>query len=895
MSIWDLHRIFFPSSVAVLGADEAAGPLAGRILKNMSSAHFRGRIYAVGIESPAGTNVEAVADLAEIGQPVDLAILSTTNLRLPAALEKCCRAGVGGVVALARERRPAGLDEKLAGMARAAGVRLIGPRSWGVVSPWAGLNAAPGERMAIQGRLAVMSQSAAVCAGIVDLSLRRRVGLSFLIGLGDMIDMDPSEVIDYLASHFRVGAILIHLESIPRLRRFMSSARAAARIKPIVILKTNRTGRENRTARTGAGGLIEQGGSYDAAFKRAGIIRVETVEELFDCGMLVGNQPRPLGPGLAVMTNVRSPGIMAVDALARRGLVLAELDPGTVNGLASVLPPSCDRKNPIVIRAEMGPARWGRLLEICLGAREINGILIILSPRFLVDAVAVAKRISESLIRKAIPVFTVWMGGEDRDEGRGILEAAGLPTYDSPERAVEAFAYLYDFEKNQAMLRETPGTLPGTFRTDRDRARAIIDVACREGGRMIGEPESLDLLACYDIPVLPSGRAGSADEAAALASAMGRPVTLKGPGPGPSPAFRLHRLAAGLRGGEEVLAALARIGPDFTGQGSGDGSGYLLVQPDQTPDLMLRVGCLNVPGLGPVMMFGQGGVRAEASTDQALGLPPLNQSLARRMMEQTRIFRLMTETAWPGPGASEELEALLVRFSHLVTDFAELAEMEAALQWTGESGFVVSEAVCFVRPSDEVSPGHLIIRPYPDEYETRAATKGGLELFLRPVKPEDASMLQALWATLSPKTVYYRFSTSAKELTADLLARYTQIDYDREIVMVAIEEAQAGERMLGVARLSGEAGAASSEFAVIVGDPWQGQGVGALLLGRLVDIAARRHIRKIWGLVLRENRSMLELARGIGCTMFPTDDPTQVEVGLDVSARKDGTPTPNGS
>jgi acetyltransferase len=817
MSVEHLHRIFSPSSVAILGAGDTPGR---NILANLLSGGFKGRLYPVCREGPEVDGLSTWPDFKSISDSVDLAVLAVSFEQLPPALDACGQAGIRSALITARDPRRPGGFEQIAAQAREAGVRLIGPRSWGIVNPWANLNAAVGRQMPLRGYLAVISQSAAICAAVLDLSLSKQIGLSQLIGLGDMLDIDCADVLDYMATHSGVRAILIHLEQIFKMRKFISAARAASRIKPVVVLKTGRAQPDGRGAVTPTGSLIRTDAVYDAAFKRAGIIRVDTVADLFDCGDLLSKQPRPRGSNLAIISNVRSPGIMAVDFLTERDRQPAVLSPDTLAALDRILLFSWNRQNPIIIRDELSAERYRQLMEVCQNAREIDGTLIIIAPQFVAEPLEVVRLITAAVSVRHKPVFAVWMGGKGLEAGRRLLDEAGIPTYDAPETAVRAFLHLNEYDRNLRLLQEIPRKMPARFAINQVRARKIIDSALQREMPQLSRLESLSLLEAYDLPT--------------------------------------------------VSAEVAR------------NSG--VVQPGSgRPALEFRLASRPVAPFGPVILFGCGAIGTEAIMDQAIGLPPLNHLLAGRILKETRFYKILKERQGLPLAWTSALEEFLTNFSHLITDFPEICEMEiSSLLAVGERVFAAN-AQAVIAPAQSPSPMHLIISAYPDEYETQAVTKAGVQLFIRPIKPEDAPLLQELWSSLSPRTLYYRFSSPSKTLTPELLVRLTQIDYDREIALIALDAAGSGEKLLGVARLNGQPGDDKAEFAIVIGDPWHGLGVGAKLLSCLAAIALRRKIKNLWGLVLKENRAMIELGRKLGWTIIPDDDPSQVFMQLNLS------------
>ena len=840
MSIRGLSKLFSPSAVAVLGVDNEEGNVGHHILNNIVTGGYRGPVYPIAARAGGTNGLPVYGNLADVKQPVDLAILALSPEQLPAAINACGQSGVSGVIIPSFESTPAGAIASIREQARKTGIRVLGPRAGGICSPWISLNAGFGRQLPPPGKLAVISQSNSICFNLLDLSIAKHIGLSLLVGLGDMLDVDAADLLDYCANHFRVGAILLYVEHIDDMRKFMSAARSAARLKPVVVLKSNRFSGGLQTAATLSGNLIAEDSVYDAAFARAGIVRVATVEQLFDCGDLLSKQPQSPGPGLSIISNARGPAVMAGDTLQKHGLKPLPFDAEALAALGPLADRAADLPhNALMVPADLPAQPFGRFVAHCLDDKKIQALLVILAPRFIKDPDAVAEALAGAVRKKNTPVIAVWKGGHGSENGRRILYEAGIPTYDVPERAVEAFLNLTSYAQNIQQLQEIPPRLSGQFATHRTRARAIIRIALQTNDCVLEGRRALNFLQAYDIPAdcFPPVQAW-----------------VKAEGPEMLPAR--HRPAAGTTRHPESVWTDAAI-------------------------------CLvsrHLPPFGPVILFGTGGVPPELSTDFAVGLPPLNRLLARQLMERTRLYRFLCEKS---PAVLPFLEELLVNFSHLVTDLPEIHELEINPLTVCETKARACNARIFIRQSDRHSPLHLIISPYPDEYEADVVTSSGISLFLRPIKPEDAPLLQELWSNLSPRSLYYRFAKPVSDLTPALLARFTQIDYDREIALVALQPDNAGHRMLGVARIISSPGSDTVEFSIIVGDPWQGQGVGAELLRRLAVIAFRRGYKTLWGFVLRENRAMIDLARKLNWPVFFGTDFSEVEIRLDLSTLKE--------
>ena len=825
MSVRYLHRVLFPKSIAVFGSGEKETLLADIVLNNIMASGYNGRLFPV----CSGTSVKGLTvypDTDTIEGQIDLAVLSVSQSDLPEAIHSCGKVGAAGALIVSLAGFSAGFRNEILNIAKAAGVRLIGPHSWGVLNPMANLNAGFARQSVFPGELAVISQSSAICSTILDLSLCRKIGLCFLIGLGDMIDVDFADLIDYMTNNSRVRAILLHVETLANHRQFMSAARAAARIKPIIVLKTDRHQPAFSIVQGPTADRLNEISIYDATFRRAGIIRVETVEGLFDCAELVSKTIRPKGANLVIITDSKTPGTMAVDALRDRGVTPAVLDNAAMESIDQILSTVWSRSNPVCTRSELAPEIFVRLVSFCQSLSNIDGVLIILSPQ-ITNPESFAGVLSSALNQINIPVFVAWMGGDSVAPARRILNDAGISTNETPERAVRAFMYLYNCDRNQRLLQEIPSRV-ADFRFDDSRPRHIIMSAIDRKSVKLTEIESLDILSAYGFPVIPAQKAGSEK--------------------------------------------------DDTSQGS------TFSPMVKYPDFRLVMGSRMIPDFGPVLFIGPGGGIEEIFRDWATGLPPLNSVLARYMLESVPVLIRFIESHSRDIKSSLRIcEDLLIKLSRLVTDFPEIAAIDIHSLMFTENQASITDARIIVAPSLISSPLHLIISPYPNQYETTVTTKrGGIVLLIRPMKPEDANLLQELWSTFSSRTLYYRFAKQIKDLSAELLVSLTQIDYDREIALVAIQHTESGEKMRGVGRLYGAIGADIAEFSVVVGDPWQGLGIGAQLLSRLIFIATDRKIKKIWGLIQHENKNMIELTRKLNFNIISDPGDPQVEAILTI-------------
>lgn len=870
MSIYNLDKIFHPASVAVLGASPREGTIGSALVKNILSGGYGGRLFLVNPQHKEIHGLAVSPTLSHIKEPVDLVVLATPLQTAPQIMEECVRQGVKAAVIISAGGKEIGgaglqLETQIKEMAHRGGIRILGPNCLGVVCSEARLNASFASHMPLPGKMAFVSQSGAICTAILDLSLKEQIGFSHFVSVGSMLDVDFGDLIDYLGNDSRVSSIILYIESLTNFRKFMSAARAVSRVKPIIVLKSGRSPAGARAASSHTGALAGEDAVYEAAFQRAGIKRVHTVAELFDCAELLAKQPRPAGPGLIIITNAGGPGVMAADALAEYGLEPLGLSPETLEKLNAFLPSYWSRGNPVDILGDADVERFRRTVEVCLRDPGINGLLVMTAPQALTNLTAIAEALTNMLSGRPCPVITVWMGGGDVEAGREIFNRAGIPTYETPEQAVRAFWHLVSYRQNLELMQEIPPKLPHTLEYNQDKAREIIDRALREKTEALTEVEAKVLLSSYGIPVNRTEAAAGADKAIKLAAAMGYPVVLK-----ILSRDILHKTDAqgvelNLQHSEDVRQAFENIMTRARAYNPAARLDGVTIQPMvQRPDYELILGSKKDPDFGPVILFGLGGIMTEVLRDHAVALPPLNRLLARRLIESTRVYKLLKGYRNRPPADLLLLEEILIRLSQLVTDFPEIAELDINPLIMDPEGAWAVDCRVRIEHSDVVSPKHLVISPYPNQYEKTLVSRGGVSLLVRPIKPEDAPLLVGLFRVLSTRSIYYRFFRPLQQIPSDLLVRFTQIDYDRDVALVAIDQSGTEERMLGVSRLVGDPDGIEAEFAVLVGDPWQGQGIGAALMESCLAIAKERGFRSIWGIALAENTQMLALGRKLG-------------------------------
>jgi acetyltransferase len=869
MGIHNLDKLFTPASIALIGASEKEGTIGWDIMRNLLGAGFEGKLVPVNPKYDRVQGIKAYTSLSRADQAVDLAIIVTPISTVPSIIRDCVRTGVGAAMIISAGGRETGgagikIEKRIRKEAAGSSLRILGPNSFGVICPQMRFNTTFIRQMPLPGKLAFISQSGAVCAAMADLSGKEGIGFSRFVSVGSMLDVDFGDLIDYFGEDESVRSILVYIESLSNVRKFMSAARAVSRVKPIVVFKAGKSEQGARAVASHTGASSGEDAFYDAAFKRAGLVRVATLEALFDCAELLDKQPRPSGSRLVVVTNSGGAGVMAADAIASYGLELAPLKKETLGRLDENLPPHWSRKNPLDILGDATPERYVNTVDVCVKSGDMDGMLLILNPQAMTDPAETATILAGHLKAITFPVVTAVMGGVVAEKAREVLNRAGIPTYETPERAVRALHYLHEYGRNLRMLQEIPPRLQSGVDPDHQAASRIIDEGLQKGG-LLADGESMKLLAAFGITVNSSRTARSPEEVLQLAKEMGYPLVMKPLSRALYFKPRGKRSRNDLRNPEELQEAYRWIMErERSGHADSEISGVTLQPFIRNPDYEIFMGARRDPNFGPGILFGMGGAFSDAFGDQAMGLPPLNRSLSRMLMEGTRVFHLLKGSE-ARPGADMGLlEEMMVRLSHLVADFPEIVEvvMNPVLVKNGKP--CVAEARLLLAPAAVKPPLHLVISAYPEQYESWEVTAGGLKILVRPIKPEDAPLILELFDNMSRRSIYYRFFSPLKSLPRSMLSKFTQIDYDRELALVALDTEDDRERIIGVVRLTCNPDMKKASFALAVGDLWQGKGVGKRLMQKCLEAAREYGLETVEGEVLAENNEMLALCRSLG-------------------------------
>ena len=892
-----LDALMAPRSVAVIGATEKVGSIGRALLWNLISNPFGGAVYPVNPRRPNVLGIRSYPDVRSVPEPVDLAVICTPALVVPDLVGECARAGVKAAVIVSagfRETGPAGLalEARIAEQARAEGIRIIGPNCLGVMSPVSGLNATFTGTMARTGSVGFISESGALCSAVLDWSHKMNVGFSHFVSVGGMVDVGWGDLIDYMGDDARTKSIVIYMESIgSNAAAFLSAAREVALTKPIIVLKAGRSPAAARAAESHTGRLVGSDEALDAAFRRCGVLRVNSIAELFYMAEVLGKQPRPRGPRLAIVTNAGGPGILATDALLANNGELASLSTTTLAELDRFLPPHWSHGNPIDLLGDADAERFARALEVVAADPNADGLLVVLAPQTGSDPTQTADLLRQRLARLDKPLLASWMGGVDVAAGDAMLNKAGIPTFPFPDTAARVFALMWRYSYVLRGLYETPALPTGhdAEQATRERARTLIEEVRRTGRTLLSEVESKEVLGAYGIPVVQTLVATTEDEAVGHAVRLGFPVVVKLWSDVVSHKTEVGGVELNLQDESDVRTAWRRIRDGVVGALGESHFQGVTVQPMVGMDgYELIVGSTLDPQLGPVVLFGSGGQLVEVVRDRALALPPLNTTLARRMMEQTRISRAFSGVRGRKPIDESALEALLVRFSQLVIEQRGIAEIDINPVLASADGAVVLDARMILHGPevDESQLPKLPIRPYPTQYAQEARLKDGTAITVRPIRPEDEPLMVRFHEHLSDRSVYFRYFHMLKlnqRVAHERLTRICFLDYDREMALVAeAVDATTGERqILGVGRLTKLRGGREAEFAVVIRDECQGRGLGSLLLGRLKDLARAEGISRVSADVLSENGDMIRLCQHLGFDVRASDeDPTVMRVVL---------------
>jgi len=884
-----LDSLLNPENVAIIGASANKETVGYALMNNLIGSGFDGTIFPVNPKRKNILGVKAYPNIKDVPDNVDLALISTPAKFVPQIVEDCGQAGVKGIVLISAGFAEIGeegqkLMEQIRKTIKKYNMRLIGPNCLGFINPAINLNASFANKMALPGNIAFISQSGALCTAILDWANQQNVGFSYFVSIGSMLDVSFNDLIDYFGSDSRTSSIIIYMESLKDARSFLSAARNFSRNKPIIVLKAGKSSEGAQAAMSHTGSLAGNDAVFDAAFRRAGIVRVDTISELFNIAQALSMQPRPRSKNLAIITNAGGPGVIATDALIAAHGKLAELSAETMSELDKQLSVNWSHNNPIDVLGDAGPEDYAKAVELCAKDDNVGGILVILTPQAMTKSTEIAELVSKIAAKTNKTVLASWMGAEDVAEGEKILEDANVPVYDTPEEAVRTFMLMYDYSRNLKILQETPPNIPLKFNPKREESLELINKVLADKRTTMTEDEAKQLLDYYQIPVIKNGLAKNKEEAVELAEKLGYPLVMKIASPDILHKTDVGGVALNIRNQDELEHTFVKIIDSARAKMPNADIRGVLIEQMINRKYELIIGGKRDPIFGPTIVFGMGGVAVEVFKDTTVGLPPLNMALAFRMIENTKIYKLLK--GYRGmPGADiESIQFLLYKFAYLLADFPQIMDVDINPFSIDENGGVVLDAKVML--SDEkIDPkkpnSHLVIPPYPSEYIKKIKLKDGRNVTLRPIKPEDEEMEREMFLNFSERTQRYRFFQLIKNISHERLVRYTQIDYDREIAIIAELEEDGKQKMAGVVRLISDQYNENAEFAIVVADPWHGLGLGGELADYVLEIAEKRGIHKIYAYVLANNHIMIRMFKNRGFSVKQVEDEYYAEKILD--------------
>jgi len=872
MTVRNLRHLFEPKSIALIGASPKPHSVGVTVLKNLLAGGFGGEIMLVNPKYESLADRPVYVSASKLPVAPELAIICTPPATVPGIISDLGKLGTKAAIvmtnglAATKDLYGRNMKDQMLKAARPHLLRILGPNSVGLLVPRLGLNASLAHTGALPGKVAFVSQSGAVAAGVLDWAKGRNIGFSKFLALGDKADVDIGDVLDYLAGDADTQAILLYLEAVRDARKFMSAARAAARSKPIIVIKTGREAEGARAAASHSGALAGSDDVYDAAIRRAGMLRVYTTLDLFDAVETLAHARPIRGDRLAIISNGGGPGVLATDALIGKQGRLAALSPQAAAKLDKLLPDAAPRDNPVDILGDAPVQRYVGAMDIVMQEPEVDAALLIHAPTAIVPSTEIASALVPLVKNASRNVLSCWLGGGDVAQARSMFSEAGIATYDTPEEAVRGFMQIVQYNRNQKLLMEVPASASSSVEEDREAVRALVRKALSRGRESLTEPEAKQVLAAYGIPVVRTLAASSIEEAVECASRIGFPVALKILSPDLTHKSDVGGVVLDVEDAESLRAAatgmnkrLAEMRPRAALAGF---SVQSMVRRPEARELI--VGAATDPVFGPVILFGQGGIAVEVTADHAIGLPPLNTVLARDMISRTRVSRLLAAYRNCEAADIDAISNVLIRISHLVIDIPEIVELDINPLLADASGVIALDARIRLRETEKGGMDRLAIRPYPEELEEWVEWQGE-RILLRPIKPEDGLQHVEFFSRLAPEDVRMRMFVQMRELSPGQLARMTQIDYDREMAFIATRTRPDGmPETLGVARIVFDPDNVQGEFAVTTRSDLKGKGLGKLLMQKLIRHSRDRGAQEIVGETLSQNTALLGLAKRLG-------------------------------
>lgn len=883
-----LHKIFEPQSIAVVGASESELAVGALVLGNIVASGFKGEIYPVNPNHEILQGLKCYQSIREIDHPVDLVVMAIPARAIPGVMRECGEHEVGAVVIISAGfgevgERGQALQSEIVDIAHTHNIPLVGPNCLGVIRPLVGLNASFAKSSVASGHVALVAQSGAFCTALLDWGASSGFGFSAVASLGATADVGFGEVLDYLAVDPHTRSILLYIEGVSDARSFISGLRVAARLKPVIVVKSGRSESGTRAAVSHTGALMGGDEVFDAAIKRAGAVRVTTVSQLFAAAKTLASGTRVTGSRLAVLTNGGGPGVMAADRAGDLHVPLGDLSKATVEQLSAVLPVHWSHSNPVDILGDASSERYHAATQVLLADEQIDGILVLLTPQAMTDPTACADAVIAAAAGSNKPVLCCWMGAGLVDEGRQHFDLAGIPHFNSPEAGVDAFGYLAAYRSNQNALLQAPPPLSRKRKPDVQGARLIIEHAMSERRFTLSSIEAKAILRAFQIPVSPSINAVSAADALIAAESLGLPVAMKINSPDIPHKTDIGGVHLNVREPHTVRNVFREIMDEAERQLPDARLSGVTVEPmvDRPHAREIMIGIARDPIFGPVISFGAGGTAVDIFADSQVALPPLNEYLSKQLIDSTRAARILKRFRNLPAANIDSLVDILKRVSEMACELPEIQELDInPLLVDEQSSIAVDARIVVAPPQSSTSPyAHMAIHPYPTELETIWHLPDGIDVLVRPIRPEDAAIEQEFVDNLSDESKYFRFMQRMDKLTPLMLARFTQIDYDREMALVAVTKEHTPEaRILGVARYISNPDKQSCEFALTVSDSSQKKGIGRQLMLKLMTIAHDRGLEIMEGDVLSQNRKMLRLCTKLGFRSTHENDDPEVTI-----------------
>ena len=873
----NLDKIFNPKNIAVIGANDEDGTMGHSIAKNFTKQGPEIGVFFVSLRKTEIMGKKTYPSIDKIPTQVDLAVIETPPRVVPEIIEQCGKANVKGVIILSKGFRELGnegkaLESRILETSKKYEIRVIGPNCLGLIKPRINLNATYIENTPKSGNIAFISQDNALASTILDWAIHENVGFSNFVSLGSMIDVDFGDLIDYFGTDPKTKSILMHVENITNARKFMSAARHFARTKPIIVVRSGKFKNQDLYTRPSVCSPTNEDEVYNAAFKRAGIVRVQEITELFDAAEVLSTQPLPKGPNLVIITNANGMGVMARDALISKGGKLAKLSQKTFDTLNASLPSSWSKTNPIDILPDAKADRYRLSVETCLKDENVDGILILLVPQPESEPQKTAESIIQIIRSQAYQnktILTAFMGFEAIQNANSLLDANNIPTYSTPEGAIKTYMTMYQYQCNIDLLYETPEELPIDVSPPKRPLMMILRAVANENRELMQEDEAKKFLKYYNFKVAPTFVVNNIDDALADARRAGYPVTMKLLAPQMPNDAEINNLSLNANSDSEVKETFENMFQNVRNQKPDTQTILVAIRPTKKnggTEIMLR--SRTDPVFGPVVAFGMGGTNGNLLDDCSIGLPPLNATLIRRMMEETKVYQLLSANKKMPSASLQLLEETILLFSQLIIDFPQLKEVEINPLIVNEKETRIQEARITLDKEmvfQKIEPHqHLVISPYPRKYETRWTLRNGQEVLLRPIKPEDEKLWLEMFKNFSEESIRYRFFQILKDTPHEVRVRYCNIDYDREMAIVAEITQEDKKKILGVSRISIEPSGKRGEMAFIVTDKWQGQGLGTKMVDYLLEVAKEMGVEEVYSIMLPDNQRALRLTQKMG-------------------------------